>query len=140
MAPAPEALVLLLDAAVTDNEGMMRYLIRRFPSMAKRAADLTEAERSSISVSHYVNHFYVSEKCDGGLKYGLILEDRAATRARVQECNLDEFVYWGENTDPVQFATIADIVDCIHKTSHKGSYSLLGSSGVDAAVARASKR
>tara|TARA_B110001450_G_scaffold252641_2_gene274767 strand:- start:1346 stop:2023 length:678 start_codon:yes stop_codon:yes gene_type:complete len=116
MAPAPEALLLLLDAAVTDDDALMRCLIRRFPPMAKRAADLTNAERDSICASPYTNHFYT---CAG--KYGLIIEDRPTARALVKECNLKEHIFWGGSTDPVQFATIADIVDCMHKTSPKDS-------------------
>jgi hypothetical protein len=114
MPPAPEALLLLLDAAVTDDDGLMRCLFRRFPLMAKRAADLTNDERDSICASPYTNHFYT---CAG--KYGLVIEDRPTVRALVQECNLNEHIFWGGNTDPVQFATIADIVDCMHKTSPK---------------------
>lgn len=116
MPPAPEALLLLLDAAVTDDDGLMLCLIRRFPPMAKRASDLTNAERDSICASPYTNHFYT---CAG--KYGLVIEDRPTARALVQECNLNEHIFWGGNTDPVQFATIADIVDCMHKTSPKDS-------------------
>ena len=114
MAPAPEALVLLLDSAVTNDEGMMRCLLRRFPLMAKRAADLDPDD--SICDSPYTNHFYVN---DG--TFGLAIEDRPTVRALVQECNLNEHIYWGSNADPVQLATIADIVDIMHKTSPKDS-------------------
>lgn len=114
MAPAPEALVLLLDAAVTNDEGMMRCLLRRFPSMAKRAADLGPAD--SICDSFYTNHFYVN-----GGTFGLVIEDRPTARALVKECNLDEHIFWGGNSDPVQLATIADVVDIMHKTSPKDS-------------------
>lgn len=114
MAPAPEALVLLLDAPVTNDERMMRCLLRPFPSMAKRAADLGPAD--SICDSFYTNHFYVN-----GGTFGLVIEDRPTARALVKECNLDEHIFWGGNTDPVQLATIADIVDIMHKTSPKDS-------------------
>ena len=114
MPPAPEALVLLLDAAVTNDEGLMRCLLRRFPLMAKRAADLGPDDM--ICDSPYTNHFYVN-----GGTFGLVIEDRPTARALVEECNLNEHIYWGGNTDPVQFATIADIVDIMHKTSPKDS-------------------
>tara|TARA_B110001450_G_C17620475_1_gene481002 strand:+ start:589 stop:1407 length:819 start_codon:yes stop_codon:yes gene_type:complete len=116
MAPAPEALVLLLDAAVSNDDGMMRCLLRRFPSMAKRGIDLTPAEKDSISQSPYTNHFYL---CAG--TYGLVLEDRPTAQALVKECNLNERIFWGGNTDPVKFATIADVVDLMHHTSPKDS-------------------
>ena len=116
MAPAPEAFVLMLDAAVTNDEGMMRLLLRRFPPMAKRSADLTKDELDSICVSPYTNHFYT---CTG--QYGLVIEDRASARALVQECNLNRLIHWGENTDPVKIATIADIIDFMHQTSPKDS-------------------
>lgn len=119
MSLSPEALVLLLDAAVTNDDLAMSFLIRRFPTMAKRYADLTEGERASIYDSDYTNHFYT---CDGNgtPKYGLVIEEnRPTARQRVQERNLHEHVYWGANTDPVKLATIADVVDCMHKTSPK---------------------
>jgi hypothetical protein len=124
MSPAPEAFVLLLDAAVTDDEPNMRYLIRRFPAMAKRAKDLTEVEEQSISSSPYTNHFYTSP--GDVTMYGLVLEETPNARTLVKECNLDSLVYWGCNTDPVQVATIADIVDCMMKQTSNRPSRVLG--------------
>ena len=115
MGPAPEALVLLLDAAVNNDDALMCCLLRRFPAMAKRGIDLTPAEKVSIYHSPYCNHFYVAGT------YGLVLEDRPTARALVKECNLNEYIHWGYNTDPVNFVTIADLVDFMHKTSSKES-------------------
>lgn len=126
MPPAPEALVLMLDAAVTNDDALMRCLLRRFPLMAKRAADLTNDEYLSI-FQPYTNHF-----CLGAGTYWLIIDDRATTRTLVQECELNEHVFWGRNTDPVEFATIADVIDTMHKTSPKDSLlALLDSASAD---------
>jgi len=114
MAPAPEELMLLLDAAVSNDDALMRRLLRRFPLMAKRAADLDPDD--SVCESPYTNHFYMN-----GETVGLVLEDHPMARDIVKECNLDEHIFWGDNTDPVQLPTIADIVDMMHKTSPKDS-------------------
>lgn len=116
MAPSPTALLAILDAAVKDDEGLLCCLMRRFPLMAKRSCDLTAAEHASLFTSDLTNHFYT---CDG--QYGLVIEDTVTSRTLVKERNLNKYIHWGANTDPVQRATIADIVDVMHRTSPKDS-------------------
>ena len=50
--------MLLLDAAVSNDDALMRCLLRRFPLMAKRAADIGPDD--SICESTYTNHFYLN--------------------------------------------------------------------------------
>ena len=117
MAPAAAALVLFLDAAVSDNDEVMRGLLRRFPLMGKRADALTEDERASLCPEQDVNHFWTAPHVamqqplrDHG-SCGLVVEDTASARTLVQENNLQDLVYFGKNTDPVIFATVADVAE-----------------------------
>jgi hypothetical protein len=124
MSPSPEALVLLLDAAVTDDAEMARYLIRRFPAMAKKGATLSPDEIAQVAhVDAMTNHFYTYVS-DDKMAFGLAIDDRPTARAIVDECNLNDYIYWGANGDPVSVATLADIVECLqasdeHKTPVK---------------------
>lgn len=126
MQPTPASLVFLLDATVNDDAGSMRYLIRRFPLMAKRAVDLTDDERKSISNSDHPNHFYTCKRSDGTRYGGLIIEDSPQLRELVHECDLDSLIDWGNSranhTNPVEFATIADIVDNINTSPNVLSF------------------
>lgn len=112
--PTPAELVRLLLAAVSDNWDMMRSVIERHPAMAKRAHNLTEDEIRSISDSPYANYFYTYEEGDGAFGYGLVVEDDLQARSLAESSHeLDGLVYFGRNSDPVQFATISDVVVCM---------------------------
>lgn len=110
-----EALILLLDAVRRDDDTMMRSLIRRFPLMAKKQLTYDEIELV-YPPSKMVNHFYTTD--DG--TFGLVLEDYPVARMLAKECDLDAFIFWGPNSDPVEVCTIAKVADVMCASDEHG--------------------
>jgi hypothetical protein len=115
MTASPEAMVLLFDAVMIDDDALLRCLFRRFPLMRKKASELTDDEREALSPAALVaNHFYTYPTSDEKkVNFGLVLADTATAKALAGECNLVDYIHWGANTDPVQLATAADIAEVL---------------------------
>lgn len=114
MAPCAEILILFFDALMTDDEQLVGKMLRRFPLLGKKADTLTLEERDELSPPTLMtNHFYTCKSSSTCVDFGVVLPDTAFARKLVSECNLDDFVYWGANTDPVQFATVFDIAEVL---------------------------
>ena len=115
MTASPEAMVLLLDAVMIDDDALLRSLFRRFPLMRKKASELTHDERDILSpADSMTNHFYTYPTSDEKkVKFGLVVADTATAKVLADECNLVDYIYWGANTDPVQLATVADIAEVL---------------------------
>jgi predicted DNA-binding transcriptional regulator YafY len=126
MAPCPEVLILFFDALMTDDGQFVGKMLRRFPLLGKKTDTLTPEERNAIfSAVSMTNHFYTSRSSTSTrVDFGIVLTSTDLSRKLVSECKLDEFVYWGANTDPVQFATVFDIAEAmeaseLHTTPQK---------------------
>eukprot|EP00966_Prymnesium_polylepis_P270737 6254572-Prymnesium_polylepis.1 len=93
-------------------------MLRRFPLLGKKADTLTIEERDELSPSALMtNHFYTC-KSFSSTCVGLVLPDTAFARKLVSDCKLDDFVYWGANTDPVQFATVFDVAEVLETSEY----------------------
>jgi len=101
-------LIFLLDAVVKDDVTNIRKLIHLFPCMAKKAEDLTADELEFIRPTKMCNYFYVYDHL-----FGLVIEDTPNTRTLATDRELNALIYWGPNTDPVQHATVSQIVDAM---------------------------
>lgn len=121
MAVSAEVLVLLLEATMKDDEAFLRCLLRKFPLMQRKASELTSDEQESLYPCALMsNHFYTID-CASGIEkvsFGLVALETATAKVLARECNLEEYIYWGTNADPVRVATIADIAEVL-ETSEK---------------------
>ena len=122
MAPSPEAMVLLFDAVMIDDDALLRCLLRRFPLMRKKASELSGEERQDLYPARLMtNHFYTWMPLDGlsapykGKKsnFGLVLVDTPTAKVLASQCDLFDYIHWGSNTDPVKVATVADIAEVL---------------------------
>ena len=79
MTASPEAMVLLFDAVMIDDDALLRSLFRRFPLMRKKASELTHDERDILSPAALMtNHFYTYPTSDEKkVKFGLVVADTA---------------------------------------------------------------
>ena len=125
MAPCAEVLILFFDALMTDDEQFVGKMLRRFPLLGKKANTLTLEERDELSPPTLMtNHFYTYKSSSTCVDFGVVLPDTAFARKLVSECKLDDYVYWGANTDPVQLATVFDVAEAmesseVHTTPQK---------------------
>ena len=101
MAPCAEILILFFDALMLDDAQLLQKMLRRFPLLGKKADTLTFEERDELSPPTLMtNHFYTYKSSSTCVDFGVVLPDTAFARKLVSKCNLDDFVYWGANTDP----------------------------------------
>lgn len=125
MAPCAEILILFFDALMLDDEQLVGKMLRRLPLLGRKADTLTVDEMYELSPpSMMTNHFYTCKSSSTCVDFGVVLRDTAFARKLVAECKLEDFVYWGANTDPVQFATVFDIAEAletseVHATPRK---------------------
>lgn len=98
-------LVCFFDAAVRDDAVLMRVLTQRHPHMAS-------LDHPPVDTP-YTNHFYLTPRQNDPDMYmlGIIVEDTARARAVARECKIEEYIYWGANTDPVSIISAAKIVE-----------------------------
>ena len=90
-----EMLILLTDAIVRDDAARLRELL----------ATVSGSFRGGTSP--YTNHFYHVPDCKW---VGVIVNDTKPARALAETLECSHLIYWGENTDPVQEASLSDIV------------------------------
>lgn len=115
MTASPEALVRMLGAITSDDEHAVRLLMRRFPYMIKMTEDLSSDEKERLSdVQKRTNHFYHTKERE----FGLVVVDRPSVRALVRESKVEDYIYWGSNSDSVSVCTAAHIANLM-KTSDK---------------------
>lgn len=111
---SPDALVFFLNALVNDDVQVFRDLLDEYPIMSKEIKKLTREELENMySPVECTNHFYVTEN-----KFGLVLENSSWIRALVSDCKteLNQLIFWGANSDPVQLATAIDIAYAFRKS------------------------
>ena len=86
----------------------MRALIARFPLMAK--TELAHDELWSICPPEKrCNHFYVLQDSS----FGLVLEDTPLSRTLASQRNIDDYIFWGGNSDPVPVVTVAQVAEAM---------------------------
>lgn len=102
------ALILLLDAVVKDDDARMRALIARFPLMAQPELAPDELQRI-CPFEKRCNHFYVQQ--DGS--FGLVVEDTPPSRALASERDIEDYIFWGPNSDPVTVVTVAQVAEAM---------------------------
>jgi len=103
----PEVLVLFFDALMRDDSKIMANLLKRFPLMKKSFAELTESERKILVPDYFTNYFYVLSNGN----FGLIAQETSSSLSIASESGIKNLIYWTQNTDPVQLATVADIAN-----------------------------
>ena len=111
---SPESLVFFLKSFVTDDVNLLHSLLDEYPMMSKQINEMTKEELENLySPVECTNHFYVTDN-----DFGLVLEDTSRTRALVSECktDLNKFIFWGANSDPVQLGTAVDIAYAFEKS------------------------
>lgn len=107
-----QTLILFLRAIVNDDDTQMRKLLEEYSLMGK--LELTEDELQRIyKPSEMCNHFYV---CSASSSFLLVLEDTDTSRTFAsQQLNLkdiEKYIFWGTNSDPVPVVTVAKVVEC----------------------------
>lgn len=108
----PEVLVLFLAALVEDDGVFISKLLRRFPFMRKAFDDLSDQERLALVPDWYSNYFYVLP--NGSI--GLVATPTSSAQSIAKEAGVEQFIYWGANTDPVSLATVYDVAQAMSKS------------------------
>ena len=106
------SLVCCLDAIVRDDAALIQALTTRHPHMA-------DVDHDKPGTQWWTNHFYMTDPANESRTYsiGLIVEDTPRARAIAKECEIEEYIYWGANTDPVSVCSAAKIVELM-SSSH----------------------
>ena len=99
--------MLFFDALMRDDSKIMANLLKRFPLMKKSFAELTESERKILVPDYFTNYFYVLSNGN----FGLIAQETSSSLSIASESGIKNLIYWTQNTDPVQLATVADIAN-----------------------------
>ena len=103
----PEMLVMFFDALMRDDSKMMAYLLKRFPLMKKSFAELTKSERDFLVPDNFTNYFYVLSNDH----VGLVAQETSSSVSIASESGIKDLIYWTQNADPVQVATVADVAN-----------------------------
>lgn len=109
----PEVLVLFFDALMHDDSKMMANLLKRFPFMKKSFAELTKSERDILVPDYFTNYFYVLSNDH----VGLVAQQTSSSLSIASESGIKDLIYWTQNADPVQVATVADVANVMAASS-----------------------
>lgn len=109
----PEVLVLFFEALMCDDSEMMANLLRRFPLMKKPYAELTTSERDILVPNCFTNYFYVLSNDE----VGLVAEETSSSLSIASDLGIKDLIYWNQNIDPVQVATVMDVANVMSVSS-----------------------
>lgn len=111
----PQTLLLFLQAIIADDVELCRVLFKKYPVMLKAATELNETEFQTLFPNFMTNYFWTTYPStqSPNVTSGLILEDTALTRALATECKLNEYIFWGEQTDSLNLATAKDFINSL---------------------------
>lgn len=110
-------LVYAVAAIKNDRFDLAQSMLARHPHMY--FADSDFFDNIIKQENPYFNHFYyvssTKEECES--QVGVVIQDNADLRQIARKLEVDAYIYWGSNGDPVSYATFAKVVQLM--TSEK---------------------